>query len=188
MKNKTFNLLFNPFTRIAGWQAFGIGLIVLIITGLIGANSAVAFDGVLDMHLFEITYFQSFAYLILSLASLVLVMWITGLIQSKGFRFIDILGTMTLAKGPNLILSIAGFFTTVPNLDNIQNDPLAIFQNVSFVLMLVLSMVVMIWNITLMYQGLKISCNLNGSKLTVAFIIALLASEILSKALIFKLI
>lgn len=188
MKSKSFNMLFNPYIRIAGWQALAIGLIFMALTGILGAYSDVAFDGVLDMHLFEITLTQSFAYLGLGLFSLVLVMWIVGLLLSKDFRFIDILGTMTLAKAPFLILSIAGFFTTAPKLENIMSNPYLVFQNVSFMIMLFLSTVVIIWNIILMHNALKTSCNIKGNKLTIAFIAGLILSEILSKVLIYNLV
>jgi len=185
MKSKSiFGLLMNPFTRIAGWQAFGLGLIFILLMGFIGANSGIAFDGVFDMHMFEITVQQSFLYLAIDIVCLVLVMWVTGLIVSKNFRFIDILGTMTLAKAPFLILAIMGYFTTAPNMTEIMKDPYVILQSTSFLIMMILSMPVMIWSIVLMFNALKISCDLKGSTLTVAFIVGLFVSEIIAKILI----
>ncbi|MCX6307903.1 MAG: hypothetical protein NTY32_03390 [Bacteroidia bacterium] len=186
MKSKSlFGLLMNPFTRIAGWQAFSLGFIFIVLMGFIGASNGVVFDGVIDMHLFEITVQQSFLYLAVDLFCLVLVMWITGLIVSKNFRFIDILGTMTLAKAPFLLLAIFGYFTTAPNMSEIIKDPYIILQSTSFVLMMILSVPVMIWSIVLMYNALKISCDLKGSPLTVAFIVGLFVSEIIAKILIY---
>lgn len=177
-------MLMNPFTRIAGWQAFGLGLIFIVLMGFIGANSGIAFDGVFDMHMFEITVQQSFLYLAIDIVCLVLVMWVTGLIVSKNFRFIDILGTMTLAKAPFLLLAIMGYFTTAPNMTEIMKDPYVILQSTSFLIMMILSMPVMIWSIVLMFNALKISCDLKGSTLTVAFIVGLFVSEIIAKILI----
>lgn len=182
--NSVFGLLMNPFTRIAGWQAFGLGLLFLLLMGFVGASSGIAFDGVFDMHMFQNSVPQALTLLGISLASLVLVMWIVGLITSKNFRFIDILGTMTLAKAPFLLLAVFGFFTTAPDLNAIMKDPYVILQNTSFVIMMVLSMPVMIWSIVLMFNALKVSCDLKGSTLTAAFIIGLLVSELISKILI----
>jgi len=137
------------------------------------------------MHLNETSLLQSFLYLIIDFVCLIVVMWLTGLIVSKNFRFIDILGTMTLAKAPFLILAIAGFFTTAPNLSEIYKNPYVIFESISFIILMVLSLPVIIWSITLMYNALKVSCDVKGSKLTVAFIIALFISEALSKVLIY---
>ena len=189
MKNKEiFSLMINPFTRIAGWQAFGLGLVIVVLTGIIGTFSNTAFDGVIDMHLTQkLTFVHSFGFLCIDIVSLVLVMTITGFIISKGFRIIDILGTMTLAKAPYLILVIAGYFTVSPDINEIMKNPLIVFQSVSFVILTLLSIPVTIWGITLLYNALKISCGVKGSKLTIAFIIALLVSEIISKILIYKL-
>ena len=186
MKNKNvFGFLMNPFTRIAGWQAFGLGIFFVVLMGLLGAYSDIAFDGVIDMHIIDISLLQSFLYIGINLVCLVVVMWMTGLIVSGKFRFIDILGTMTLAKAPFLLLSIAGFFTAAPELSEIYKDPYVIFQSISFIILIVLSITVIIWSITLMYNAFKVSCDIKGSKLTGAFIIALLVSEALSKVLIY---
>jgi hypothetical protein len=185
MKNKNvFSLLMNPFTRIAGWQAFGLGLAFIALMGFLGASSGVAFDGVFDMHLFENTIQQAFTFLGIDLVCLVLVMWVVGLIVSKNFRFIDILGTMTLAKAPFLIMAIFGYFVTAPDMNEIMRNPYVILQSTSFLIMIILTMPVMVWSIALMFNALKVSCDLKGSTLTVAFIIGLFVSEILAKVLI----
>ena len=49
--NGFFRLMENPFTRIAGWQAFGLGLVFLVVSGIIGGFGNVVFDGVIDSHL-----------------------------------------------------------------------------------------------------------------------------------------
>ena len=187
MKSKEFfELIFNPFTRIAGWQAFWLGLVFLILSGVIGGFGNVIFDGVIDSHLVkEETMLQSFGYLGISMLTLVLVMWIAGLIISKGFRFIDILGTMTLSKAPFILLAIVGFFTKMPDTNEIMKNPMVILSSTSFLLMMILSVPVLVWSITLMYNALKISCGTKGSKLTTAFIIAILGSEAISKLLIY---
>jgi len=185
MKSKSiFGLLLNPFTRIAGGQAFGLGLVFVMLMGFIGADSGIAFDGVFDMHMFENTVQQAFIFLAIDLASLVLVMWVIGLLVSKSFRFIDILGTMTLAKAPFLLLAIFGYFTTTPDMTEIMKDPYVILQSTSFVIMIILTMPVLAWSIILMYNALKISCDLKGSTLTAAFLIGLFVSEIIAKILI----
>lgn len=45
MKNKAIGLMINPFTRVAGWQAFSLGLVFIILMGIIGTYSNVSFDG-----------------------------------------------------------------------------------------------------------------------------------------------
>jgi len=190
MKSKDiFSLILNPFTRIAGWQAFGVGLMFVILTGIICTFSKVAFDGVIDMHLVKrLTLLQSFEFLAIDLLSLVTIMTATGFIISKSFRIIDILGTMTLSRSPLLILAIAGYFTISPDINEIIKDPILVFQSVSFIIIILLSIPVTIWSIILMFNALKVSCGINGNKLGSAFIIALLVAEVISKILIFNFI
>ena len=190
MKSKAiFSLILNPFTRIAGWQAFGVGLMFVILTGIICTFSKVAFDGVIDMHLVKrLTLLQSFEFLAIDLISLVTIMTATGFIISKSFRIIDILGTMTLSRSPLLILAIAGYFTISPDINEIIRDPILVFQSVSFIIIILLSIPVTIWSIILMFNALKVSCGINGNKLGSAFIIALLVAEVISKILIFNFI
>ena len=189
MKSKEiFGLIVNPFTRIAGWQAFGLGLVFMCISGIIGAFGNVVFDGVIDMHLVKaVTMLHSFEYLAVNTLTLVMVMLITGLIISKDFRLIDILGTMTLSKAPFSLLAIAGFFTKAPDMAEVMKNPMVILSSTSFLVLLILTMPILIWSVALMYNALKISCGIKGSKLTVAFIISILVSEVISKILIFKL-
>jgi len=186
-KNNYWELLLNPFTRIAGLQAFGLGLVFVILMGIIGTYSHVGFDGVIDMHLVnQMTFVHSFSLLAIDIISIVIVMWITGVIISGKIRFIDILGTLTLAKAPFIILAIAGYFSKSPDSAEILRNPGIILNSVSFIFLLILTLPVMIWSIILMINALKVSCNIKGSKLTAAFIIALLISEIISKVLIYK--
>jgi hypothetical protein len=165
MKSKDLpGLLINPFTRIAGWQAFGIGLASIVLMGFIGAYNGVAFDGVLDMHVGgDISILNSFLYIGIDMVSLIIVMWITGLIVSRNFRFVDILGTITLAKAPFLILAIAGYFVISPDTSEILKNPYIIFKSISLIVLLLLSLPVIIWNIVLIYNAFKISCDVKGN-------------------------
>jgi hypothetical protein len=189
MKNKDiFSFMFNPFTRIAGWQAFGLGLVFVISMGVIGTYSNVSFNGALDAHFVQhMTFISSLSLLAIDLISLILIMWITGLIISKGFRFIDILGTMTLAKAPLIIIAFAGYFNTTIFQNTIPKNPVEMFQSISFIMIMIVSLFSIIWNITLLYNALRISCDVKGTKLTIAFIIALVVSEAVSQIVIYKL-
>jgi len=190
MKSKDILILMlNPFTRIAGWQAFGVGLVFVVITGIICTFSNVAFDGVVDMHLVKsLTLLQSFEFLAIDILSVVTVMTVTGFIVSKSFRIIDILGTMTLSRSPLLILAFAGYFAVSPDINELIKDPTIVFQSISFIILILLSIPVTICSIILMFNALKVSWGINGNKLGSAFIIALLVAEVISKILIFNFI
>lgn len=184
-KSSVFEWLINPFTRIAGFQALGLGLISLLLMGFLASLSGIAFDGVLDVHFIKLSFIQSLEFLAIDVLCLVVVMWITGLIASKSVRFIDILGTMTLAKAPLVLLAFAGLLVTSPEASEIIKNPAVIFQYTSYFVFLILTIPILIWNITLMFNAFKTSCGLSGTKLTVSFIIALLASELVSKIVLY---
>lgn len=189
MKNKfEWNIFFNPFTKIAGWQAFALGLLFVLLMGVIGANANIAFDGVLDGHFTDnLSVKDSFLFLGIDIVSVSIVLFITGLILSKQLRFVDILGTMTLARAPMILLPLFGLFVSPVSAEEIMANPMAVMQNISLIIFTLLSIPVVIWFVALMYNGFKVSTGAKGGKLIIGFIIGLIIAEIVSKVLIFQL-
>lgn len=182
---KSLEWIYNPFTRLAGWPALGLGLLAAFLMAVIGSYSQVLFDGVVDVHFKTTTLTQTLSLVGISLASLVGVFWLTGLIVAKPFRFIDLAGTLTLAKTPFLLMALAGFLVTPPDAQTILSNPMVIVQNTGFLGVLILSLPVMVWSIVLMHNAYKVSCGLKGSTLTISFIVALFVAEAVSKLLIY---
>lgn len=190
MKRSEFWSLFvNPFTKIAGWQAFGAGFAIFALTICVGFAGKAYFDGIIDMHFVENAVLNEAVTVgLISLITLIAVMSIACVFLTKNFRFIDILGTITLAKAPYLILSIISLFVKMPPSGQILKDPLSLFTSVSFIIMSLISIPVIIWTISLMYNGLKVSSGIKGLRLNVVFVFAVIISEIISKILIYKLL
>ncbi|MDL2320714.1 hypothetical protein LJC45_06250 [Alistipes sp. OttesenSCG-928-B03] len=186
MKSNSFwGFAFNPFTRIAGWQAFLLGLVFVAASGTFGTMSRVAFDGVLDVHTGgNLTYGLSFMMLAIDIVSVVIIMWLTGVIISRTVRFVDILGTMTLARAPLLIAALVGLTLPLPPVEVIMLDPSAVFKSWPMIVFGVVAGVTVIWHVALMYNAMRVSCGVRGAKLTVAFIFALIVAEALSKVAI----
>lgn len=194
MKTKeVFKFLFNPFTRIAGWEAFGIGMIIALITGTIAAWGGVYFDGVLDAHVSEEPYslWESYLILAIDLVSLVLVMWIAGLIFSKRFRFIDILGTMTLARAPYLFIALLGLLMPESDISFLLENPMALVEDPSLWTNLIpvmafglLMIPFTVWSVALMYKAFKTSCVIKQSRIVAIFVVALIVAEVVSKLLL----
>ncbi len=183
--NKSLEWLINPFTRLAGWHALTLGVILSVIMTIIGYYSGVAFDGVLDIHFLKLSVIESLSMTGLSLISLIIIFWITGIIIAKPFRFIDLAGTLTLTKTPYIFLALIGFMVTPPDPIDIISKPEIIFQNYGLVIALILSIPITIWSVILMFNAYKISCGLKGKVLAVSFTIALIIAEGVSKTLIF---
>lgn len=186
MKSNFAEWLFNPFRRIAGIQAFTIGLLISALTAFIAAFSNTAFDGVLDMHLVtKLTMVQSFGFMVINIVSLVLVMHIAGFTVAKGYRFVDMLGTMTLSRFPFLFVAVSGFMAIATDLDELMANPFIILQNTGFLIMIIITLPFLMWTIVLMYRAFKTTTGASGNKLTATFIIGILIAEIISKVLIY---
>ena len=178
--------LINPFTRIAGWQAFGVGVVFLVLMGVVGTFSGVCFDGALDVHFTTKSNFcDSFLFLAVDIVCVTLFMWLGAVIFSKNVRLIDLLGTMTLSKAPLLIVTFAGFLISKNTLLAIEENPLAVLGMPAFIYFSVAVMVpFFIWTIALMYNAFKVSSGIKGDKIVPVFIVALLLAEVASKIII----
>lgn len=188
MKTNEFgSLIFNPFKRIAGWEAFGIGLVIVVLTTFTGNFAGIYFDGVIDMHFAEtFDSLKSWLMIPVNIISISVIMWLAGITVSKNFRFIDILGTMTLSRAPFLLIALASFFVKVPDLSGIMQDPFVIFDSISFIIILIFTFPITIWSVTLMYNAYKISTGASGQKLSISFIFGLIIAEIISKIIIYQ--
>lgn len=188
MKTNEFgSLIFNPFKRIAGWEAFGIGLVIAVLTTFTGNFAGIYFDGVIDMHFAEnFDSLKSWLMIPVNIISISVIMWLAGITVSKNFRFIDILGTMTLSRAPFLLIALASFFVKVPDLSGIMQDPFVIFDSISFIIILIFTFPIIIWSVTLLYNAYKISTGASGQKLSISFIFGLIIAEIISKIIIYQ--
>ena len=185
--NELGSLIFNPFKRIAGWEAFGIGLVIVVLTTFTGNFAGIYFDGVIDMHFAEnFDSLKSWLMIPVNIISISVIMWLAGITVSKNFRFIDILGTMTLSRAPFLLIALASFFVKVPDLSGIMQDPFVIFDSISFIIILIFTFPIIIWSVTLLYNAYKISTGASGQKLSISFIFGLIIAEIISKIIIYQ--
>ena len=185
--NELRSLIFNPFKRIAGWDAFGVGLVIVVLTTFTGNFAGIYFDGVIDMHFAENFDSQkSWLMIPVNIISISVIMWLAGITVSKNFRFIDILGTMTLSRAPFLLIALASFFVKVPDLSGIMQDPFVIFDSISFIIILIFTFPIIIWSVTLLYNAYKISSGASGQKLSISFIFGLIIAEIISKIIIYQ--
>ena len=172
MKTK---LLINPFERIAGWQALGIGVFIMALTAVLGKVNDVAFDGALDVHAVQHGFAAAFAMQAVNLTVLFLTMWLAGVCFSKSkIRIVDVAGTMALARVPMFLLVIICFLPIVP-VDVLSIPRMAVFGLVTII--------TIIWTITLMYNAYTTSCHIKGSRGVVSFIGALLVAEVISKCI-----
>ena len=183
----------NPFKKIAGWQALGLGLIFVVLAAFVGNFNGAYFNGVLDVHFSETPYplWITFAMLAIDLASIITMFLIVGIIFSKNFRVIDVIGTNFLAKSTVLLLVLTSFIPIPDAISNALKDPKLLMENpyilfssFAHILTLVLSILIIVWYIALLYNAFNVSLNIKKNLRTVVFIFALISAEVLSQILI----
>lgn len=188
MKKNNLSLLWNPFRKIAGWKAFVLGVVIVVVTSVIGHYSNTSLDGFIDAHLLPVSMKTSLLYGLINILSIVVVITAAGLIGKKHFRLIDVLGTLTLARYPYLFVALFGFLVSLPSSDKIIANPQIILSSPIFYLVVFILTVFVIWFVALVYHAIKTSLNLKGKNLTLTVIMGILIAEILSKILIVNLL
>lgn len=196
---KLTQLLFQPFHRIAGPASLGLGLAAILLAGLIGAPQGVHFDGVLDTHVGRSApwWFMVAEGLIDWLCLAVLLLAAGRLITKSAFRSIDLLGTQALARWPTVLITLGclapGFHrysaALVKSLTNLKPGsvpqlPPGGADAVVFGIVTAVMLACTVWMVALMWKSFTHCCNVRGARAIIAFVISLLAAEILSKALI----
>lgn len=189
--------LFNPFHHLAGGLALALGLAILLLTAVVGFFGTAHVDGVLDFHAGRPAPLSLFliegavAWLALAVP-----LYVAGrlLSRSRRLRAIDVFGTQALARAPYLL---AALFTLLPPVQSMLaklreavllggarppiNTVLGSGEFTVFVAMSVLSALLMAWMIVLMYRAYATSCNIEGTRAVVSFVLALVVGEVLSK-------
>ncbi len=193
--------LINPFKYIAGTKSLILGVLIIIITSIIGNYSHTHFPDTISIKISPDLSFRYF--LVQNLLNWFIVsslFYITSLIISKSsIRIVDIFGTQALARFPYLFASIIGFSDSIEAFGEYllwtllkQGNPIEIstFEIISAILLMVFSLLLTIWLITLMFNAFKVSANIKGSKLILTFIsiliISLVVSSYATKILILK--
>lgn len=189
MKNK-FKLLYNPFDQIAGWKAFIIGIIIILLTVVIGNLNCAYYPGALDAKLApDVPLSIAIQVQGIGLVSLVLIFYLAALIFAKGTRFQDILGTVTLSRFPYLFISLLGFLVDEDKLRAMNNAMMegrigditsSVMDNVGMIVASLLMLPFIIWFIALLYNAFRVSTGLKGAKCVFLFIGAVIVAEVVS--------
>src|SRR5690606_17560849 len=100
----------------------------------------------------------------------VVIFYLLALILSKSnFRFIDIAGTLAIARTPMLLIVIIAFLSK-SHMDTLKPGTI---DNTVMVIGLVMILPV-IWMIALMYNAFRVAVNVKGAKAIVGFIVGLI--------------
>jgi len=153
------------------------------------------FDGVLDIHFSASAVSPGTAIMdqVVNVLTTWLVFYAIAIISgARKTRFIDIAGTLTLARFPFIfapLLNITGYYSGISSQieiamreGNLMDELYAIVMPLVYALPLLI--VCICWMIALMYHAFRVSTNLKGNKLIAWFIAGLFFAEILSKIIL----
>lgn len=189
--------LFNPFIYIAGEKALLIGLGAILLTGLITFFSKSHVDGVLDFHTgLQLPFWAHLAEGVIDWLALALVLFILGkLISKTAFRPIDLFGTQAMARWPMILPAIAALlppyqrfvvflFKQMPQILQQGKLPnIALLDFFTFIFVIIVSMIALVWMVILMYRSFSICCNVRGTGAAFTFVGGLLIAELITKVI-----
>ena len=172
--------LINPFERIAGWQALGIGVVALALTSVFGSMNGVFFSGMLQIAPVKHDFVQALQVQALNWLIPFLTLWLAGVCFSKAkIRVIDVAGTTLLARVPLLLMVVICFLPVVP----------ASFYDIPrLVVFAVIYIPVMIWIIFLMYNAFSVSCHMKGGLGMIVYIGSIIIAEVILGCIYFFLL
>lgn len=184
-------ILINPYKYIAGLKSLILGIAIILVTSIIGYFSNTQFPDIISVKTcpdFSISYFILQGLLNWFVLSTML--YIASMIISKSkVRPIDIYGTQALARFPYLLASCIGFSSALNDFSKYlqwtllkQGESIEVssIQIVIAILILVSSLILTVWMITLMFNAFKVSANLKGNRLVFTFIIVMILSIVVT--------
>lgn len=183
---------FNPFLKFSERYLLLIGILSVIAGSLIGMIISVTFDGVFSIHPAARTFAESLKENTINVSVVFISLLILGKIINRKTRLIDILAISMIYRIP---LYLSAFFVKLPVLDRViekievHKDHLANlkFDPMELVLILGISSVLMIflaYAVILLVNGFRTATNLKKWPYYIAFVIVLLAAEVISQTLI----
>jgi hypothetical protein len=190
MKNK-WEILYNPFTRIAGWKAFAAGATVVCATVYAGYCGNAYLTGLsMKMAPWHLSLWQCFSIQATGLLSLMLPMYLISLFFTRRVRPQDVAGTVLLSRIPWLFMALLIlYFNPVlqsitekwqGNLSGAEAMLEEMFTPASYVMLLlfaVLLLGLLAWYIALLYQAFRVSTGIKGRRTGVLLAAVIIVSE-----------
>ena len=187
-----FSLMINPYQKVAGSVALGLGAGVIVLISYLGSIAKIYFPGLLGILNSSIIknpsigtdfHFLLFQNGVIWLVLTILYIVVAKICQQKSVRIIDFMGTIALSRFPYLLLT--GFLAIMRIVDprfvdvGMENG---LQLKLSLLALLFSSVVIVcaVWHIATYFFALKESSGLSGKKLWISFIACILIGEIVT--------
>ena len=183
-------LLFKPFEKYSENKLVTVGILATLIGIYLAVAFNMRFDGVIDVHAASgVSYQQAFMDSLVDIVSLIVFLFLTAKFINPKTRVIDVFTTVIIARIPLYLLAFGNWNTMLYKagetiIQQLTLEATATVPSTTFWLLAVMSIfsiIVLIWYISLLYNGFKIASNAKGKKSVYLFIGALVLAEIISK-------
>ncbi|MBI9052641.1 MAG: hypothetical protein JEY96_02420 [Bacteroidales bacterium] len=192
-------ILFNPFKYIAGIKSLLLGIAILIATSILAFYTNIHFPDVISVK--SSSDFPYIYYLIQCISNWIvvsIVFYIIAILASPSkIRIVDIFGTQALSRFPYLIATLTGFSTSLDNFEKYiyytilktgEFADVTDYEIIISILIILFTLALTIWFITLMFNAFRTSANIKGVKSVILFIAGLLVSIIITSLITNQLI
>ena len=183
--------LFNPFVRLAGATALGLGLTIVVATGVVAAMAGVHLDGLLDFHPgFAVPLWIPVVEGLVNWSVFTLLVWPVSLvIAARPVRLVDIAGTQALARFPLLLSALVCLPPGVRDAHEeavaaVAQGRLPLLQGWEPVVAGLVITACVIWMVWLMWKAFSLCCNQRGARAVAIFVALVLAGEVTTKYLL----
>jgi len=181
----------NPFHYIAGSKSLVIGVIIIILTSVIGYFSNIHFPDTISVKTsFEMPLmyyvFQNLAnWLVFSI-----IIYLLSLTSSSSVRIVDIFGTQALARAPYLLAAIIGFSGSMEKFGKYmlhiyldQGEPIHMTTGEMglAIMLIILTLITTIWLVTWMYNAFRVSANIKPPRSGILFFVAIVISMVINQ-------
>ena len=169
--------LYNPYTKIAGYEALLFGVIVHILIVWLSYFTGTHIIGYSGLILAADAPFWFFhTEMAIHAVVIIVAIGVTGLVLAGSrFRWLDVMGTVLLSRVPLVLTPLARL---LPPLKSFYG-PSPIVYLITFIFM-----GSVIWSIALLYHAFKVSCNPKSRFTIIGFIGAIILSEVFFQVII----
>src|SRR5690606_5333057 len=187
-----WKLFFNPFSKFSEKALLISGILFLVVGSFIGYYFGVTYDGIFDVHISTVTLIESLTENVINVGSLSMLLFIAGIIINSKTRIIDVLNVALISRFP---IYLAGLLANNQRISEIseqlidsvhQETPASVSSSDMMVLMLFSAVLILllVYQLMLMVFGFKTAVNARKWQHWLFFGIALIAAEVISKAII----
>lgn len=187
-----WKLFFNPFSKFSEKALLISGILFLVVGSFIGYYFGVTYDGIFDVHISTVTLIESLTENVINVVILSLLLFIAGIMINSKTRIIDVLNVALISRFP---IYLAGLFANNQRISEIseqlidsvhQETPASVSSSDMMILMLFSAVLILLlaYQLMLMVFGFKTAVNARKWQHWLLFAFALIAAEVISKAII----